>query len=682
MKKLFVLLTLAIFSLSNYNHATLAQSQIDYYEAFIELDDALTEYLSYRLGQAGVTITAKYDSFITARIKADVSPLDISDIDGVKHVTKAVTILTCTDSARYYSRVDAIHAGDGFEMPYKGRDVIIGVIDCGFDFNHINLCDNDGHTRVKAVYMPLDTTGTRPVVNAVRLPGSCYENAGQIAALTTDDPMTTHGTLTTGIAAGGFHGNGWHGMAPEADIVACAMPETELNDVRVANCISYICDYASRKNKPCVINISLGSNVGPHDGTSYLNRVCDQMAGPGRIFVVSAGNDGGYPVTVHRSTTGSTDTVTTLLSGYRGTVQYSGYVNAWSNTNKLFNTRLVVVDKRNGDILYHSRLVGTTARGVIHTFDSENDTILSNYFLGSVEIKGDIELNGKPNSICTIDMRAKSSDFALGFQYITPSRNELVVSTSKYAYFNDYGFSWAEKGSSVGSISDLATTDSVISVGSYNSRQYLTRRNGSPYRRINSVPGRLSFFSSYGPDENGISRPDVCAPGSVIISSANRYDTEAPNLDIWDFWMESAAVFDGVDYPYCPDLGTSMSAPVVTGAIALWLQANPNLSVADVRDVLRHSSYKDSYVHASDSEIWGSGKLDAKAGMRYVLHIEDMYGDVNGDGEVNISDVDVVVSIILGRDVAEDVLSRADVNGDGEVNISDIDRIIGIILGS
>lgn len=55
-------------------------------------------------------------------------------------------------------------------------------------------------------------------------------------------------------------------------------------------------------------------------------------------------------------------------------------------------------------------------------------------------------------------------------------------------------------------------------------------------------------------------------------------------------------------------------------------------------------------------------------------------GDVNGDQEINIADVNVIIDIILGRTVPADVMSRADVNGDGEVNIADVNAIIDIIL--
>ena len=55
-------------------------------------------------------------------------------------------------------------------------------------------------------------------------------------------------------------------------------------------------------------------------------------------------------------------------------------------------------------------------------------------------------------------------------------------------------------------------------------------------------------------------------------------------------------------------------------------------------------------------------------------------GDVNGDGEVNIGDINKLVSIILGAE--DDTNGRSDVNEDGEVNIADINAVIAIILGS
>ena len=60
---------------------------------------------------------------------------------------------------------------------------------------------------------------------------------------------------------------------------------------------------------------------------------------------------------------------------------------------------------------------------------------------------------------------------------------------------------------------------------------------------------------------------------------------------------------------------------------------------------------------------------------------QELLGDVNGDGEVNIADVNLVIDIILGGQVDERTLRRADVNSDGEINIADVNTILDIILG-
>lgn len=645
------------------------------YEAFLTVDDDEVDLTQLR--EAGLTITARYDGIITAEVPSNYKPYDLKSFAGVKFASPAIQLVTYSDSVRYYSRADVVQEGTGFDMPYTGKGVIVGVIDCGFDFNHINFWDEEGNTRVKAVYMPFDDSGKTTIINRIQLPGTCFERPETIKPLTTDDPNTTHGTQTAGIAAGSYRDNGWYGIAPDADIVMCGMPEGKLSDVRVAHCISYIDDYARRMGKPYVVNISLGSNVGAHDGTSYLAQVIKQHAGPGHVFVVAAGNDGDEPVCIHESIPTRQDTVTVLVNGYGGGLKRTGCVNAWSTDGKPFNTRLIVVDTRTRQIVYTSRALGSMTIGVNAEFDTETDAMLAQYYTGTVSFSGILESSGKGSSMMMIDMTANASNYVMGFQYYGAVLNNLDIWTSQYAYFTSYGLSWVSSGTPDGSINDLATTDSVISVGSYNTKQYVPLRDGTEYFRHFSEPFEISYYSSYGPDQNGISRPDVCAPGSVVISSANRYDVGAPNIQYW----QPSVFYDGVEYPYCPDLGTSMSSPVVAGAVALWLQANPELSVADVRDVLRHSSYKDYYVMSSNSARWGYGKLDIQAGMKYVLGIEDKNGDVNLDGEVNVSDINAVIDIILGGKTDQDTRRRADVNNDGEISVSDVNMILDLILG-
>jgi hypothetical protein len=54
--------------------------------------------------------------------------------------------------------------------------------------------------------------------------------------------------------------------------------------------------------------------------------------------------------------------------------------------------------------------------------------------------------------------------------------------------------------------------------------------------------------------------------------------------------------------------------------------------------------------------------------------------DVNSDSEVNIVDVNTVISIILGSEAGKLERYVCDVNGDGEVNIADVNLIINAIL--
>jgi hypothetical protein len=56
-------------------------------------------------------------------------------------------------------------------------------------------------------------------------------------------------------------------------------------------------------------------------------------------------------------------------------------------------------------------------------------------------------------------------------------------------------------------------------------------------------------------------------------------------------------------------------------------------------------------------------------------------GDVNGDGEVNIADINALINIIMGGSADDDTLKRADVNEDDEINIADINALIDLILG-
>ena len=660
----------------------LRTADLSTHQAFIAFDD---KSCLENLQRLGVEVDAVFDGFVTARVPAVRLPL-LTSAAGVTGVSLAQPLHLCNDSSRYFSNVAPAHALHGQLGSFTGQGVIVGVIDTGIDFNHINLCDSDGHSRVRAVYLPVDSTGRHPVIDGLELPGSCYEDAFEIAKLTTDETASSHGTHTLGTAAGSYRGNGLHGMAPGADIVACGMPEQHLTDVNIANAVRYIFDYADRVGMPCVINMSIGSNSGPNDGTSFLCRVFSSLSGPGRICVLSAGNDGEFPVCFRYQMRHDTDTATTFLRNRWGGLQRQGYVSMWNNGSQEHRTRVVIVNRSTGELEYASPVVGMMPEDSIFAISSDDDPSFAAYYSGSIlyasglepqyNQEGQLVDDGRFHSIWEFDVESIQPGHLIGLQYIAETGTELVGWCTQNAYFYTFGMSGATGGTSSGSISDLATTDDVISVGAYCSRNSYFTTSGEMTYFDGFCPTEIASFSSFGPDENGIQRPDVCAPGAVILSSANRYDTSSDRSS----WPAPAKV-DGVEYPYYPNKGTSMSAPAVTGAIALMLQVNPRLTAADVREIFRRTSVKDEFVTQGNSAQWGAGKLDVWAALNDVIHNGFLKGDVNNDGEVNIADVQSIIRIILGNpsDYTTSELIRADVDKNTEINIADINQVINII---
>ena len=657
----------------------------DSYQAFISVSDASAVD---SLSRMGVRVLGVFEDFITAVMPAGLLQ-DITSMDAVRHVALAQNLHLCNDSSRFYSNVLPVHHSDGRPAALMGDGVIVGIIDTGIDFNHVNFLDENGHSRVQAVYMPEDSTGVSPVIGGCTLPGSCYETPEQIAALKADCVNSSHGTHTLGTAAGSCLANAWYGVAPRCGIVACGMPEDALTDVNVTCAVSYIFDYAARVGKPCVINMSIGSNDGPNDGTSFLCRVFESMTGPGRICVVAAGNDGNAPVCFHSSLTGVGDTVTTLLRNQSGGMQRKGYVSMWSDGPQVHQTRVVVVNRETGALEYSSPLLGVLPTDSVFSLTSDTDQAFANYYTGEIQFVSALEQIGdndglrsecgRYHSYWFYDVTSLAAGHLLGLQYVADEPTMLSGWCTRSAYFYTFGLDGVTGGSAVGSISDLATTDSVISVGAYCSRISYVDQLGEEHFLSGNHTGELAAFSSFGPDECGKARPDVCAPGSLVISSANRYNQETSPLI-----MTAPVLVDGMTYPYYVNQGTSMSAPVITGSIALMLELNPSLSVAEVREVLNRSSLKDNFVTSGDQSRWGFGKLNVDAAIDDVLMHHLTAGDVNTDGEVNIADILTIIDMILNPLIEHDGASliRADVNHDGEIHVADINAVIELILNN
>ena len=564
---------------------------------------------------------------------------------------------------------------DSILLNCTGRGVVIGMIDTGVDFNHINLCDSTGKSRVVSVYLPHDTTGVHPSIDGDTLQGSFYETPAQIARLTTDTPNESHGTHTTGTAAGSFRLNGYGGVAPEAHIVVCAMPT--LYDDEIAQSVRYIFDYATRKGMPAVVNMSLGATDGPHDGSSPLCQLFDSISGQGRILVVSAHNTGSYRMHLPYSFRNETDTLRTTIERYAST--FSGYASLWSSPGHHHRVEVTLMDIKNKRQILSIPLSGydVDADSVV-TLSLDADSLWSKYMTGNLYFGEQIERGDRTHSV--LEIAAKPLDatqYRLGLNVTSndsdPNFNLWVGETLRLMAYG----AGQTAGVNEGSINDLATGDKAISVGAYISRQSVPQLNGEPlyYNRAKPV-GDIAYFSAWGPDARGIARPDICAPGMVLVSSASRYDSVSSIATKNCVLIQEA---NGEKYPYGPCYGTSMSAPVVSGAIALMLQLNPYLSPEEIRQAFDQTAITDEFVLSpANSQRWGRGKLDVMATLRYVRNHLNRH-DINKDGAVDVSDVNMLINILLGKSPKVDY---SDVNGDGMIDVADINSIINEIMSN
>jgi hypothetical protein len=128
-----------------------------------------------------------------------------------------------------------------------------------------------------------------------------------------------------------------------------------------------------------------------------------------------------------------------------------------------------------------------------------------------------------------------------------------------------------------------------------------------------NAPGQRAGFSSKGPARNQATAghvPDVMAAGHYVIAALS---SEAEDADL-DFLVTGDP---GEGTAMVAEAGTSMASPVVAGAVALLLQANPQLTPEQVRDVLTKTAWADELGAVPNTDV-GFGRLDAKAALAMV----------------------------------------------------------------
>ena len=641
--------------------------------AFVTIDNPCSELF---LSKIGATVNSRFGNVIGITIPID-SIGKLTTISGIKHIDIEKHYTLCNNKARELSRFPSMTCNMGdYEGPaYTGKDVVVGVIDVGVDFNHVNFLDQDGNSRIVRVYIPCDTTGVAPVIDGLTLQGSEYTTVEQISCLTTDDSTMYHGTHTIGTAAGGYLPNGLHGVATKAQIVACAMPESELTDFNIASSIKYIFNYADQVGLPAVINMSLSSQDGAHDGSSVLCRLFDELSGPGRICVVSSGNDADMPMNINK-TLGANDSLATFLADWHRREVMSGYSSMWSMSGTRHTVDVVIWDIIADTLVHRLDIPREAELDSVYVVSSENDTVFAKYFTGELYFACAIEDNGHFHSLIETNYaHSDKSHYKIGLIHKAPEGEKLMGWTGNNIVYSKASLNGWTSGIRNGgcNVNDLATADEVISVGAYCSSNSFVMMDSTTLTISGCNPYDIANFSGFGTDARNINRPDLVAPGYMLASSGSRYveSLKSPGKIV------DLVNMAGNEYPYALEGGTSMSAPMVAGAIALWLEIEPKLSPTDIRDVMAATCYSDSYVENGIAIKWGRGKLDIDAGIKYLQ--EKLDGDVNNDGVVTSADITALYDILLGVSLSN--IQRADANRDNAITSADVTRVYDLLLG-
>lgn len=526
--------------------------------------------------------------------------------------------------------VNAQPVYEGYRLPqaYTGKGVVVGVQDIGFDLTHPNFFSKDmSRYRIKAMWDQLshDTIASTLVV------GRDY--VGEDALLGVGCPLDgltqTHGTHTAGIAAGsGAEGNGvvspYQGMAPDADIVMVANA-TSNNAALIDSAdyykytyatdalgFKYIFDYADRHRQPCVINFSEGGHEDLHGYDPLYYEVLDSLLGPGHILVASAGNDGNLVNHIHKPK--GQESAGSFIIGNPD----KAFFTCKSSRPFVFRTTIYADE-------LHPTVVDIPTGRVISAPDS--------LFADTITIGGrryDWQIMAYPNyyepTETAYDFVLTCSDRLGSGVYASL---QLVGSDADVELFRMSGYlierpldPQLNAGDNSYSIHSPSSAPRAISVGATGYRTQFVNYLGETKVYNHGTDGKRIPFSGVGPAFDGRVKPDVVAPGQNVISSYSSFFISNPSQPLSALSSDVRHFdFNGRTFAWNSNAGTSMSSPVVAGAIALWLQVNPRLTPEDCISIFRKTCTRYDSSLPVPNNLYGYGQIDVYAGLQEALRL-------------------------------------------------------------
>ena len=517
---------------------------------------------------------------VTGNLATAVIPMsalvDFAEDPDVENVDAGNSVKAMTDLAREYSHVDALHVGlPDFPRSFTGKGVLIGVIDTGFDFMHPAFRDAGGNSRIIHVW---DQSGRNGNTSSMGY-GVVFDTPELIRSAAHDVSRDTHGSHVAAIAASSA--DVYKGMAPESDIVVVA---TDKSESGIIDALAYLLDYAEKEKKPMAINLSMGTVIGFKDGTDPIASMIDGLldeSGKKCLMAIAAGNEVRRNSTIVTEVVGQGEVINTSFTP-PSHMRENVFIGC--STTSAFQVSLSLVGS--DGVAFETSISSDASESVSH----ENITGEKDYSLVTLSPMKDAD--GLQRGV-SVNLYAPLKE---------GQKWKLVVTgaAGKYIACCDYGE--FDNGSNASTMAATACGKIPISVGAYVSRDKFTNLQGME-RSSDWTVGERYPLSGMGPTFDGRDKPDVLAPGAHIISAINNY-AASYNVNREDLaYTEVDALIPGRTNYWGAMCGTSMATPVVTGIMALWLQANPRLDFDHVRKLIGSPG----------------SHIDAKTGMESLL---------------------------------------------------------------
>ncbi|HEX5327121.1 MAG TPA: S8 family serine peptidase [Acetobacteraceae bacterium] len=376
------------------------------------------------------------------------------------------------------------------------------------------------------------------------------------------DKQPVHGTHVLSVAAGSHAKGVPPGVAPGADLIfvhlrpnAVPTSTSASNGWTVLAAVLWIFAQADQDNQPAVVNLSIGTNRGPHDGSTILELAFDWLLNhPGRTIVVPAGN--AHDAHLHANGTITAGGDWSIRWRFKLGDTTVNALDIWYESPTLAPTLLTTVIAPDGSefveanpgwpmyILQLGRLIGTVTTGVWWTDAGPP-------FVQQIHI----ELSPARVTDETWKIRL-SLPMAPGQQPVTVDawvgRDDLGAdSQSSIA---------VPEADRLGTLASLSCGRKTLCVGAY-------------YEIPHDQP--IGEFSSAGPTRDGRGKPDVVAPGYQVLA-ANALGGQRIKPDKPERYPLLAAMS-----------GTSVSVAHVSGLAALMLQTWPGATADQIAALIR-----------------------------------------------------------------------------------------------